>query len=207
MSQQSRRTVLDDLRAMDPYEFERLVAELWGRRGWETELTQRSADRGIDVIASRRRPFPEKQVIQAKRYTSGNNVGSAEIQQYASLKSQVDGADSVLVVTTSDFTPSARELAETLNVKLINGVRLAELLREAEALDLVDVDETEVPSVPSVERSESEPETQSSGNTPIRVEEMSIPEQVLKAGFTLFFALVLLYVVVRIGLVLLGTLL
>ncbi|WP_117591768.1 restriction endonuclease [Haloprofundus halophilus] len=126
------------LRSLEPYEFELFIAELWSRRGWETEASQQSVDKGIDVIATRSTPFREKQVIQAKRYDEGNNVGSRDIQQYSSLRHQEQDADTVVVVTTSGFTRQAQELAGDLNVKLLDGDSLSRLIDEVGAVDLVD---------------------------------------------------------------------
>lgn len=112
---------LEQFRSMDEYEFEHLVADVWQKKGWDTTVTQGSNDAGIDIIAEKDDLYHKKILIQAKRYSKGNNVGSQQVQQYYSLKDQEDNVDEVLIVTTSDFTDPARELAEKLNVKLING--------------------------------------------------------------------------------------
>jgi len=125
------------VQGLGDYEFEQFVAELWGRIGWETEVTQASADAGIDVIATKEKPYPQKKVIQAKRYSDNTTVGAKDIQQYASLQHQVEGADSVIVVTTSRFTGPAEERAAELNVKLVDGERLVEMIHQTEAQDLV----------------------------------------------------------------------
>jgi hypothetical protein len=123
---------------MDPYEFEHFVADLWVRMGWETEVSDESMDEGVDVIARKQSPYEQTTLIQAKRYGPNTTVGSPDIQQYASLDRQYTGVDKVVVVTTNEFTNQARDLAERLNVKLIDGDTLAELVVEHDALDLVD---------------------------------------------------------------------
>ncbi|WP_254523969.1 restriction endonuclease [Natrinema caseinilyticum] len=105
--------------------------------GWETTVSQASMDAGIDVIATKETPYPQKKIIQAKRYGENTTVGGPDIQQYASLKQQVEGADSVIVVTTSEFTSSAHKRARELNVKLVDGDRLMQLINEYDAGDLV----------------------------------------------------------------------
>lgn len=60
-------------------------------------------------------------MIQAKRYAPSNKVGSSEIQRYAGLHIRESDADSVVVVTTSDFTPEAKSVGDQSNLKLING--------------------------------------------------------------------------------------
>jgi len=124
------------LQQMDAYEFEFFVGDLWERMGWKTEVSTESADQGVDVIARKSLPYDQLTLIQAKRYGPNTTVGSPDIQQYASLKNQYDGVDKVVVVTTNEFTQQARELADRLNVKLINGDDLIALLDEHEAADL-----------------------------------------------------------------------
>lgn len=123
---------------MDEYDFEHFVGDLWERMGWETEVSQASVDAGIDVIATKETPYPQKKVIQAKRYGENTTVGGPDVQQYASLKQQVNGADSVVIVTTSSFTSSAERRAEELNVKLVDGNGLIGIIDDLNARDLVE---------------------------------------------------------------------
>ena len=125
------------LRGLDAYSFEELVADIWTERGWDAVVTDESGDRGVDVVAERRDPIPEKQLIQAKKYAEGNTVGSSDIQQYSSLRHQEQGVDAVAVVTTSTFTQQAKDLADDLNVKLVNIDMLCELIRMEDIYDVV----------------------------------------------------------------------
>ncbi len=125
------------LQQMDSYDFEYFVADLWARMGWETAVSSESADKGIDVTAVRSTPYRTKALIQAKRYGPNTTVGSPDVQQYASLKQQRQGVDKVVIVTTNEFTGQARELAGSLNVKLVNGDELAAMVDQLDAHDLV----------------------------------------------------------------------
>jgi len=125
------------LQEMDPYEFEYFVGDLWERMGWETTVSTASADQGVDITARKSSPYEQLLLIQAKRYGPNTTVGSPEVQQYASLRNQFDGVDKVLLVTTNDYSRQAREIATDLNVKLINGNELVELIHEHDSLDLV----------------------------------------------------------------------
>lgn len=125
------------LQQMDPYEFEHFVADLWERMGWQTEVSTESADEGVDVTARKDVPYEQLTLIQAKRYGPNTTVGSPDVQQYASLKDQYDGVDKVAIVTTNEFTRQAQDLADRLNVKLINGDELVELVVTNDAVDLV----------------------------------------------------------------------
>ncbi|MFC7059975.1 restriction endonuclease [Halovenus salina] len=122
---------------MDEYEFEQLVANVWEQRGWETTVTTGSSDRGIDVIAEKSGPFSQKHLIQAKRYSAGNKIGSPDIQQYSSLRQQESDVDAVVVVTTSSFTAQAQQTADDLNVKLVDGNDLCEMILELDSQDFL----------------------------------------------------------------------
>jgi hypothetical protein len=98
---------------------------------------QQSGDRGVDIVATKNQPIEQKHVLQVKRYDDGNRVGSQAVQQYSSLRQQEPGTDTVVIVTTSEFTHQARELAEQLNVKLVNGQALSRLIDRLDAEHLV----------------------------------------------------------------------
>jgi len=121
---------------MDDERFEHFVADLWSREGWQTAVSQQSRDKSLDVLAEKESPYHQRHAIQAKRYQAGNNVGGPKVSEYASLRDQFD-ADAAVVVTTSDFTRDARERAATLNVKLVDGDELVDMVERADALDLV----------------------------------------------------------------------
>jgi len=132
-------TLLDRLQAVDPYEFEHLVADVWEERGWETSVSQASNDQGVDVVAEKSDGLMnQKAVIQAKRYSEGNKIGRPKIQQYHSLKQQDADADAAVVVTTSSFTSTAEDWASEHNVKLIDGRQLVQEIESGRLEHLVD---------------------------------------------------------------------
>jgi hypothetical protein len=145
--------VEEALRSIDEYEFERIVAALWRRRGWQATVTRGAADRGVDVVATKDHPFPRKQVIQGKRYAADNPVGSPAIREYASLDRQEAGVDSVVVVTTSRFTDEAERTARDLNVKLVDGASISGLIADGDHYDLV----TEFGDPPDPSRASDDP--------------------------------------------------
>jgi restriction endonuclease Mrr len=133
----SESDILDQIRQINEYEFESLVAEIWKKYGWKTEVTSGSSDQGIDVVATKSLPFEQKIVIQAKRYEENNTVGSPDIQQYSSLRHQEEGVDAVIVITTSSFTSAAENIANNLNVKLIDGEKLVRLILEVDSESII----------------------------------------------------------------------
>lgn len=66
--------------------------------------------------------------IQAKRYTPGNSIGSGAIRDFFGSLDR-HKASKGLFVTTSTFSPSAKETAEFLSkrIVLIDGTQLAKL--------------------------------------------------------------------------------
>jgi hypothetical protein len=60
-------------------------------------------------------------------------VGSEAVRNYATLFQQVPNVDSVVITTTSDFTSEAETLARDLNIKLISGIQLAEMIERYSA--------------------------------------------------------------------------
>jgi len=118
------------LREMDPFVFEHFVAELWSLYGWTTEVSQQSGDMGIDIIAHR--PTDDRrQSIQVKRYAADNKIGVGDVRQYAALDRQ-EGVDESVIVTTSSFTGGAVEAGEELDVTLIDGRELLEMVHDAD---------------------------------------------------------------------------
>jgi restriction system protein len=144
------------LQRMDPDGFEHFVADLWTYLDWNTHVVGEPGDRGIDVIATHSNT-ENKQLIQAKRYGPTTTVGSPEVQQYASLRLQEPNVDKVLIVTTGDFSSQAEELAPDLDVILIDGEQLIEMVLEVDAAELIaeyfddvelrsDIDDDQAPS-------------------------------------------------------------
>jgi hypothetical protein len=125
------------LQGVDPEAFEQLVADLWSELGYQTAVTQSSKDEGVDVVARQSTPVEQTVVIQAKRYGPTTKVGREEVQQYASLHRQEPEADLVVVVTTGEFTGPAREASSDLDVKLVDGDRLVEILLDRDLYDVV----------------------------------------------------------------------
>ena len=114
------------LQSMDPYEFEELVADLWESKGYTTNVRKKSGDKAVDIDAER---GGRKEVIQVKRYSDGNKIGSEEVRKYATLYQQTD-ANQVVLVTSGQFTSSARELADDLGVEIVDGRELSHQLSQ-----------------------------------------------------------------------------
>jgi HJR/Mrr/RecB family endonuclease len=116
---------------LSPIEFEYYCADILSHAGWNATVTQASGDQGVDVIAERQ---GIRLVVQCKKYSSP--VGNKAVQEIAAgrihqqARSSSLRADHAVVVTNNGFTPSARELANTTNVKLLHLSELETFAKE-----------------------------------------------------------------------------
>jgi restriction endonuclease Mrr len=130
-----RKALLEMLMDMDPYQFEYLIGDLLATIGYEdVEVTKRSGDKGVDVVANLRMEgiTDVKTVIQVKRFKKGNNLSGAVVTQ---LRGSAEVDQRGLVITTSDFTRSAKDEARAPNkmpVSLVNGEKLLDLMLKHE---------------------------------------------------------------------------
>jgi restriction system protein len=117
---------LADLLALDPIDFEDLVAALFKAMGMEVMTTERSGDGGVDVRAMDPDPIRGgKLVIQVKRYRS--TIPPAPVRDlYGTMLHE--GATKGILVSTAQFGPSAQEFAAGKPLTLIGGAQLVELL-------------------------------------------------------------------------------
>lgn len=121
-----------NLASMDWEDFEHLVRELFemefARNGGEVRVTQASRDGGVDAIVFDPDPLRGgKIVIQAKRYT--NTVGVSAVRDlYGTVINE--GANSGILITTSDYGHDSYEFAKDKPLKLLNGGHLLALLHK-----------------------------------------------------------------------------
>lgn len=117
----------DDIDTMDDYLFEAFVAALYNKQNYSCRVTPKSGDKGVDVLAS----GTENIAIQCKH--GKTNVGNDAVQEivagskYYEVKEQSHYIP--CVVTNSEFTLQARELASVNNVHLIDGKKLKSMLK------------------------------------------------------------------------------
>ncbi|WP_327186917.1 restriction endonuclease [Streptomyces sp. NBC_01334] len=105
---------------LDPDEFEQAIAELCRRDGCtEVEVVGGAGDLGADVVA--RTPDGRVLVIQCKRYSDTNRVGSQDMQRFGGTCFAVHAAEVAAVVTTGDFTAPAVEYARQCGIVCVDG--------------------------------------------------------------------------------------
>ncbi len=127
--------LLDRIRAAPPDFFERLIVRLLLSMGYGGSVADagralgRSGDDGVDGVIDQDALGLDRVYVQAKRYALGNNIGSGAIRDFFGSLDRHKAAKG-LFVTTSSFSPSARETADFLSkrIVLIDGGLLTELM-------------------------------------------------------------------------------
>jgi restriction system protein len=112
---------------MDPFDYEHLCAQLLVDAGWEAHATKASGDQGADVLAERN---GARAVLQCKLYS--NPVGNKAVQEAHAARGFYQ-AKWAVVVSNRTYTPSARELAQSLGVILVHHDELVSLHEVLEA--------------------------------------------------------------------------
>jgi restriction system protein len=122
--------LLDKLKAIDPYYFEKVILILLHKMGYgEFVETKKSNDGGIDGIINQDQLGLEKIYIQAKRYAE-NKVREKDIRNFIGAMSG-DTTKGVFV-TTSTFDQAAISKAHAAHHKiiLIDGIKLTDLMHQ-----------------------------------------------------------------------------
>lgn len=107
-----------------PSEFEAYCADIFAALGWEAEVTPPVRDGGFDL---RLRDTQGQTIIaECKCYAPANRVGRPVIQKLHGANA-IEGADRMMVITTSTFSSDAVLYANQVDIELFDGDRLFEL--------------------------------------------------------------------------------
>jgi hypothetical protein len=109
-----------DLRSV---EFETFLQEVFILHGYEASLTKASGDKGIDIILTGK---GRRIGIQCKGY--GDKVSVASVQE-AFTGGRYYRCDTCVVITNSEFTTPAQELASSVGCTLICGRQIPDLIQ------------------------------------------------------------------------------
>ena len=145
-------TLIAKLRKTDPYQFEEMMVKLLNAMGYkgtngQSVVTQKSNDGGIDGIINQDPLGLRTVYIQVKRYAENNVVGSPEINSFFGALRRKQ-ADRGVFITTSSFTKDAQEAAKQLNIALVDGEMLTNLMIQykvgvqvSQTYELYDIDD------------------------------------------------------------------
>ena len=109
--------------SMSGYQFEIYLLDYFQSKGYRVQLSA-SGEHGVDLIVEKE---DRKIAVQFKRYEARKKVGNQAIQEVMTGKSFYDCSEA-WVITRSFYTPHAIQLANELEVRLIDRVSLLKLL-------------------------------------------------------------------------------
>lgn len=130
IEKQVKITLLEKLKDIDPYYFEKVILILLKKMGYGDFIeTAKSGDGGIDGIINEDKLGLEKIYIQAKRYNE-NKVREKEIRNFIGAMSR--DTKKGIFVTTSTFDELAIKKANEADHKiiLIDGDKLVDLMHQ-----------------------------------------------------------------------------
>jgi restriction system protein len=122
-----QQTNIDSIRAMPWRSFETLVAEAYRRQGYSVVNNGGGgADGGVDLLARKDGTY----LIQCKHWKT-YRVGVKEIRELFGILVS-EHAKGGILVTTGTFTPDALAFAKGKPIELVDGTRVAEMVRSVQ---------------------------------------------------------------------------
>ncbi len=151
---EARQALADLLAEIEPYDFEHLIRRLLEEMGYESvEVTQRSNDRGVDVVANIVVGITSiREVVQVKRHRA--NIQRPVLDALRGSLHRFKGVRGT-IITTGGFSKGTRDAAFELGaapITLIDGDHLLDLLIEKgigirkETVELWKIDEASLVS-------------------------------------------------------------
>jgi predicted Zn finger-like uncharacterized protein len=124
-----RRRSLEELRNLDPYDFEKFVADLFNVQGYNANAIGGTADGGIDVLICKQ-DGSKWAIAQCKRYDAKNRVSASEIRDFggAFLLNNVKNG---FFFTTGTLTRHAKKTARGFPwLTTFNGPQLVDYIEK-----------------------------------------------------------------------------
>ena len=115
---------LEDIDSIDGYDFELFVSVILENCGFKCDLTTKSKDNGVDILAKKGGIIL---AVQTKLYYN-HSVGNKGVQEVYTAKNFY-GAQIAIVVTNTTFSKPAITMAQKLNVGLIGRKELGEIIK------------------------------------------------------------------------------
>lgn len=131
----------------EPADFENFISHLFSTNGYTLIQTSYSADFGAHIIVFR---DGVKTAVQIRRYHEAHKVGTTDVRQIIGAQEYYN-CQQAMVVTTSSYQPSAREMARQHEVILWSWQRLSKAITDTflEGLDYYEYFENYATSVES----------------------------------------------------------
>ena len=148
--------IIQRIQGLSPKFLELVVLELLYAMGYGDSTSALEhlggpGDEGVDGVINQDKLGLQRIYVQAKRYKSDSTIGRPEIQKFVGALTGL-GANGGVFITTSAFTPDARDYAQksqlSPRIVLIDGVELGQLMvrhgigvQEQKSYKIVDIDE------------------------------------------------------------------
>lgn len=100
------------LHEISPFQFEKLVGDLFKKMGYDVSMTEQSKDSGIDLILTDRKN-DSITLVECKKYNRNSKVSINTIREVLGTMS-LHNIQKAIIITTSEFTSSAKELAKAM---------------------------------------------------------------------------------------------
>ncbi|WP_338043999.1 restriction endonuclease [Paenibacillus lutrae] len=125
--EQAKTLIEDRVDKLDPWDMQELIAGLLQAMGYQTKVSPKGPDGGVDVLAHRDAFGFEKPIIKVQVKHRRSASGGPEVRQL--IGASPHGA-SCLFVSTGGFTAAARTAAQHNGVKLVDLAGIVELINE-----------------------------------------------------------------------------
>lgn len=122
-----RQKDIESIRQLSWQEFEVLCGEMFCRQGFQVQETEDGPDGGVDLVLRR---GGETRLVQCKRWRN-TKVGVREIRELFGLVAAHRAAGGIFV-TSGDYTKEALAFARSKPIDMIDGGRLAEMIRQVQ---------------------------------------------------------------------------
>ncbi len=126
----SRMVTTESLGQISPQQFEKLIADLYEKMGYQVRLTSQTRDRGVDVFAKRvSESGTESLAIQCKHYP----MGTVGVEHARSLYGVIQDQPSItrgVLITTGGFSKECKEFTKGKRIELFDGKYLCGLLEK-----------------------------------------------------------------------------
>jgi HJR/Mrr/RecB family endonuclease len=112
--------------ALDPFEFEHFVGDLFAKMGYFSRVTKKSGDGGVDIFAKLQTPTGiDEIIIQCKhKQDSNSTVGVDKVRELFGVLSANNKLTKGFIVTNGKFTSGCYDFANGKLIELIDGAKL-----------------------------------------------------------------------------------
>lgn len=121
---QESRISMDDIQAMDSFEFTSFLTNLFYQMGYEIDATRRIDENARDLLISK---MGSKTLVRATNYKG--YVDDAAIKDVQKINDKYK-CDKVAVISVSSFSSGARTLAKETGTVLWDKKKLSESIRK-----------------------------------------------------------------------------